>query len=105
MEAEPKEVEEVEALNPSNVTAYIREFEDTYFWRHVMRPAMVGNIRNMKNALVWAKSISEIREFQASIRATQVWIGFPNKKRFEVTQAAEFDRQKEVTDDDNEAEE
>jgi hypothetical protein len=98
MDDEPKEIE-TELLNPSNVAAYIREFEDTYFWRNVMKPAMAGNIRSMKNALVWAKNISEIREYQASIRATQVWLGFTAKKRFEVTQSAEFDRQKEADDE------
>lgn len=82
------------AVTPSNMPRYVKEFEETYFWKRVMLPSMRASILEAMERLVYLEDVREYRNLQAMIKTTQTWIGFPKRKHTEAVDDNEFEAEK-----------
>ena len=94
-------------MNATTLSRYVKEFEETQFWKNVMRPAMEASIQEAMATMVYTDSLKDLRTLQAGIKMTKAWIGFPGRKLQESIDEAEFEksrRQAESEDDEAQAE-
>ena len=79
-------------MNATTLSRYVKEFEETQFWKNVMRPAMEASIQEAMATMVYTDSLKDLRTLQAGIKMTQAWIGFPAHKLREAEEEAEFEK-------------
>ena len=89
-------------MNATTLSRYVKEFEETQFWKNVMRPAMEASIQEAMVTMVYMDSLKDLRTLQAGIKMTQAWIEFPARKLREAEEEAEFEKSQGTDEEEGE---